>query len=325
MTHMVFVLHIVIVRVTRMSGVEILKISKPRFRKKLAMFDMDWTLIKPKNNKTFPSDADDWQWLRPNVPTILKQFFEKGYAIIIFTNQSKQWKQAMIVSALSSLDIPCTAVIAFDKDYKKPDRRIFDMYIQEREWDKKKSFFVGDALGRAADFADSDKKFAEAVGVKVMSPEDVFPFEQIQTPASQSIKPISHQEVVIMIGYPGSGKSSIAQEAFGSTPNYSIIESDIFKTMPKILSVARKELLAGKSVVFDATNPTKERRAEYIALAKEHKLPVRCIHVNTSMEEAIARNNARPIAKGVPKIAYYTYRKRFQEPTADEGCKVIVI
>lgn len=48
--------------------------------------------------------------------------------------------------------------------------------------DKDKSFFIGDALGRKSDFSDSDKVFAENIGVVIYPPEKVFdgsikPFE----------------------------------------------------------------------------------------------------------------------------------------------------
>lgn len=308
-----------------MNPFEIVKINAPRHRKKVAMFDMDWTLIKPKGGRTFPKDVDDWEWLRPTVPQKIKTFYDKGFAIVIFTNQTKAWKQGMIVNALTSISLPCTAVIAFDKTYHKPDRRIFDAFVGKRAWDTKKSFFVGDALGRAADFADSDRKFAEALGIKVLAPEDVFPFEKKSESSLNKVATVQTQEVIVMVGYSGSGKSTVAQQVFGASSRYAVIDGDVLKTVPKMLSTARKALKEGKSVVFDATNGTKERRAKYMEVAKEFSVPARCVHVNTTMEEAIARNNARPIAKGVPKIAYYTYRKRFQEPTADEGCSVVTI
>ena len=30
---------------------------------KIAAFDLDYTLIKPKSNKLFPKDKDDWKFL----------------------------------------------------------------------------------------------------------------------------------------------------------------------------------------------------------------------------------------------------------------------
>lgn len=64
----------------------IYKINKPRHRSRVAIFDFDWTLCKPKNNKTFPKDVDDWEWLRPNVPDVIKDLYKKGFAICIATN-----------------------------------------------------------------------------------------------------------------------------------------------------------------------------------------------------------------------------------------------
>jgi len=29
-------------------------------KEKLALFDLDWTLIKPKSGKKFPENKDDW-------------------------------------------------------------------------------------------------------------------------------------------------------------------------------------------------------------------------------------------------------------------------
>lgn len=40
--------------------------------------------------------------------------------------------------------------------------------------DHSKSFFVGDAAGRTADFADTDKGFADNVGIGFRTPEDEF-------------------------------------------------------------------------------------------------------------------------------------------------------
>ena len=43
-----------------------------RYRSKMAGFDYDHTLVKPKTKSTFSKDEDDWMWLRPSVPVMLK-------------------------------------------------------------------------------------------------------------------------------------------------------------------------------------------------------------------------------------------------------------
>jgi len=43
----------------------------------MASFDYDWTMVNPKDGKTFPTSIDDWQWMYPNVPEKIKQYYEE--------------------------------------------------------------------------------------------------------------------------------------------------------------------------------------------------------------------------------------------------------
>ena len=86
-----------------------------RYRKKIAAFDYDHTLVKPKSNGTFPKNVEDYMWLRPNVPDVIREYYKKGYAIVIFTNQTKSWKETQIKLVLDSIDVPYRAYIAYDK------------------------------------------------------------------------------------------------------------------------------------------------------------------------------------------------------------------
>jgi bifunctional polynucleotide phosphatase/kinase len=298
------------------------KLGNFRARKNIAAFDYDWTLVKPKTGNTFPKNIDDWVWLNDSVVDKIKQYYKKGFAIIIFTNQTKQWKNDQIETVLKILDIPLLIAIGFDKEDKKPNTVLFDSVIKWT-WDKDKSFFVGDALGRPGDWNDSDRIFAERVGFKnIKAPEDIFPYTSTRN--KTKINTVKHQEIIIMIGYPGSGKSTIASSIFKSA-GYEIMSGDELKTSTKMIKVAKPLIEAGKSIVFDATNPSKKKRAEYIDFAKVNNIPVRCIYVATSMEESMAQNQKREQNKVVPRIAYNIYKKNFEEPTKDEGCEVIKI
>jgi bifunctional polynucleotide phosphatase/kinase len=300
----------------------IIKIKKPRFRSKIACFDYDWTLVCPKDGRTFPKNVDDWQWLRESIPETIKEFYKKGFGVYIFTNQSKEWKRDQIVNVLTCLDIPLTICIAYEKIHYKPSLALFNEAFTKAQQDKikkKPSFFVGDALGRPNDHSDSDLKFAKAMGLECSPPEDIFkakPATKIQ------VTPSKTQEVVIMVGYPGSGKSTICEKVF-EPAGYFIAHGDILKTSAKMIKEAKKYVSQGKSVVFDATNPSKEKRAEYVNFAKEYKLPVRCILMTTSLEESLARNNKRE--KPIPKIVFNIYKKKYEEPSDSEGFKIIKI
>ena len=80
-----------------------------------------------------------------------------------------------------------------------------------------------------------------------------------------------------------------------------------------------------KSIIFDATNYTKLRRNEYVELAKQYNLYVRCFHIITSFENSFNRNKLRNDNKQVPLIAYNTYKKRFENPDENEGFKLLEI
>lgn len=299
----------------------LIKIEKPRFRSKIACFDYDWTLVCPKDGKTFPMDVKDWQWLRDSVPDVIKGFYKKGFGVYIFTNQSKAWKKDQIVEALSSLNIPITLCIAFEKSQYKPSMSLFDEAFTKEQKDKLKkdlSFSVGDALGRKNDHSDSDLKFAQAIGLKCSAPEDIFPSKEVKI----DVSPSDTQEVVILVGYPGSGKSTICDNIFKPS-GYFVAHGDLLKTSAKMIKEARHYVAQGQSVVFDSTNPTKAKRAEYVNFANEFNLPVRCILMTTSLEESLARNNKR--AKPVPRIVYSVYKKHYEAPSESEGFKVIAV
>ena len=149
------------------------KINKYRHRQKMAIFDYDWTLVKPKSNGTFAKNENDWVKLTEKVPIIIKELYDKGYSINIISNQRKNTitKIKEINNALSSLNIPIIYVIGKDKIIAKPNKSIFDLLLNNKKWDKNKSFYVGDALGRKEDWSDVDKKFAENIDVKYYSPD----------------------------------------------------------------------------------------------------------------------------------------------------------
>lgn len=302
----------------------IYNINKAQLKAKIAAFDYDHTLVCPKDGKTMPSDVEDWMWMYPNIPEQLKRYNDEGFTIVIFTNQSKSWKVIQIQYVAHTLKIPLFIVVASDKCDYKPNPIMYDVLVGSAQVDKEQSFFVGDALGGKGDWADIDKVFAQNIGFKCQSPQEMFATKEVvEIPVPVLNLPDSKQ-VVIMVGYPGSGKSTIAKNICANT-SFALIQGDVHKTSPKMLKAALEQVKDGKSVVFDATNSSSKKRSEYIEFAKKHNLKVVCIHMTTSLELSYKRNKERDPEQQVPKIAYSVYTKHFVIPSVEEGFELIVL
>lgn len=185
--------------------------SKPRETPiKLALFDLDGTLITTASGKKFGGDPADWKWWDPSVPTRLRTLHAEGYVVRILSNQGgmtiqpdpkskaprtpkrlPQWKQK-VAAILTQLDLPTTVYAATGKDmFRKPRPGMWkevcsDLGVSKDDVDVKASFFVGDAGGRLAlpasggrkatakDFSCSDRNFAHNVGIQYQTPEEFF-------------------------------------------------------------------------------------------------------------------------------------------------------
>jgi len=131
----------------------------------------------------------------------------------------------------------------------------------------------------------------------------------------------SSQEMVLFVGFPASGKSTLAKK-YMVPAGYEHINRDTLKNQDKCLKFARIAVENGKSVVIDNTNPEKKTRATYIAIAKQAKIPIRCFRFDVDEKLANHLNYYRErlgISDHVPRIGYAMYKKKFEEPTVDEG------
>lgn len=141
---------------------------------KIAMFDLDGTIITTASGKTHPRDISDWQWKYDGILEKMQKLANSGYSILIITNQAgvsaKKISRSDIAEKLTIIyneimdfaNIPLLEIYAaLEKDmYRKPNTKIYEKYIFPRISELQKIFYVGDAAGREHDFSDSDRKFA---------------------------------------------------------------------------------------------------------------------------------------------------------------------
>ncbi|KNC86338.1 hypothetical protein SARC_01498 [Sphaeroforma arctica JP610] len=340
---------------------------------KIASFDLDGTLIDVESGKRFAQDEHDWMFkhfAKCSVGDKFAEWHAKGFKIVIFTNQggvragklpldTLKRKLAKIIDGLEcGFPIQVFATLGED-EYRKPRIGMWELlntkdYNDGVEIDTELSFYVGDAAGREKgwqkgakkDHADTDRKFAQNIGIEFYTPEEFFderkavPFilsglaphdyfkdrpQQIVTGDDKLTS--DTQEMVLNVGFPASGKTTFYNTHM-KPMGYTHVNMDTIGTAKKCLQVCRESLGAGKSVVIDNTNPTKATRQDYLAMAKEFGVPCRCFLFSADKSLAIHCNTFRAVYKKtvdkLPMIALHTYAKRLEPPTTDEGFSKIV-
>lgn len=128
-------------------------------------------------------------------------------------------------------------------------------------------------------------------------------------------------ELVLFVGVQGSGKTSFYRERFSGAHVH--VSKDLF---PNNRNKARRQgqligeaLAGGRSAVLDNTNPTREDRAEAIALARDCGASVVGYVFVTDLQAAIERNQHREGKARVPDVATYATAKRLEWPNPEEG------
>ena len=148
---------------------------------KVAAFDLDWTLVKPKNT-VFPRNTTDNYIMTNRIP-LLKKYIDLGYTIVIFSNQKLTPKEKLefkiarmndIINKFSKEEVyPFIFMATGDDGYRKPN---VGMWTEFRRMapNIKFGFYCGDMAGRPGDHSDSDLQFAKNIPIDFYIPEVVF-------------------------------------------------------------------------------------------------------------------------------------------------------
>ncbi|KAJ8306571.1 hypothetical protein KUTeg_017116 [Tegillarca granosa] len=307
---------------------------------KVVGFDIDFTVIKPASGRKFAT-----------VPQKLREINNDGYRILFFTNQAGIEKLKVKPEEIMQKTFICTG----NNHYRKPSTMMWEHFVkkcnQGVKLDLNKCKFVGDAAGRAKewapgkpkDFSCGDRMFAANIRIDFQTPEEFFlgekpvPFTWGSVDPNTFLSPSKKtkqqyhsqkQEVVIMVGAPATGKSTFRQR-YLEPHGYIAVNRDTLGTMEKCIKAGKEALANNKSIVADNTNPTVDARSNFVKLAKQKGILCRCFWMKTPIELAhhlnfVRQNQTNGKVRRIPDVGYAVYNKNFQKPTMAEGFSEII-
>lgn len=299
------------------------------------------------SNKIVGFDFDDTIIIRKDYTLIkyaikhLRTEIKDGKRILIITNQSgletrkkpnkNDWRKIvenLINVLISNID---NYYIGFyvSKDYdrfRKPNTGLWEKAISKID-NSKSLYFCGDAGGRKGDFSDTDRKLAYNLNIKFYCPEELFLGEEPKPfnykgyipkkypKLELNLKQSKNKEVVIIGGYPSSGKTSIHSFFFD---NYTLISQDLCKTY--CLKLFEQSLKNNESIYVEGLLYTNSMRHQYIDLIKKYNYKFRYFEIDMDIDLAFHLNNVRHLTfktKYINKIVYLKYRKNYEIPNFD--------
>lgn len=308
---------------------------------KVLFADLDHTLITPKGKHVFPKTLDDWKWKNDAiVPKLKDMYYNKGYEIVIVSNQKKMTSdevKAKTKMIYDDLQLPFVFISGHsDMYYRKPQLGLWEVLIDyifrdAKHIDLTSCVFIGDS--------EADLYFARNTNVKFIHTDSFFlgvqdakfaKIESAEHPLTKWVSDTSHnlpplrdstKHLVVMVGSPASGKSYYAQEL--EAKGFLRINKDTMKTDKVVEKAFTAGIKEGQSIVIDNTNPTKEARAKWIAVAKKASYHITIVWMNFPISVVEYLDNYR-IAKyknqdyHVPLVAMRVYYKKLEEPTQQE-------
>jgi HAD superfamily hydrolase (TIGR01662 family) len=142
------------------------------------------------------------------------------------------------------------------------------------------------------------------------------------------------KEIVMIIGYPAAGKTTVAAEF----PKYTRLNRDLMgKSLAHVAAKLAVEITKPhEGFVMDNTYASARVRKAVLDLAKKHGVPVRCIHLNSTIEDAQYNACERMVRKygrllmpheidaskdpnDIPTAVLFSFRKEFEVPSDEEG------
>lgn len=291
---------------------------KRRSASKCVLFDFDGTLVVGANGRPgymAETNPDNFVLLH-GVKEQLDKYISRSVLVVIVSNQSHLTDAKMEMfnkfNALFNNKL-CILIATKNNDYRKPKRGFIDLLKTTYGEELKIAFHCGDAAeGFSRDpryiWSGVDFEFAAEAGLLFKTPVDVFGTN------FYTAVPDSRTRLVVMMGNPGSGKTSVSKrlEEENGFIRYSQDELPSGKklTSASIIAEIKDHILNGHYVVVDATHASKASRDVWADLADKCNAKMQimwCVLDGRVYNERRTENK-------VPAVAYNVYSKYFERP-----------
>jgi predicted kinase len=124
-------------------------------------------------------------------------------------------------------------------------------------------------------------------------------------------------ELIILIGIPGSGKTSFYRKNYFNT--HMRISLDLFNTRNKEKRFMDLAFSLQQRMVLDNTNVTKVERAGYIQRAKAKNFAVIGYYFESDLSVCLERNENRPVKEKIKRVGVIAKCKALELPAYEEG------
>lgn len=261
------------------------------------LFDLDYTLIKPKSGKKFPISKTDWELLYPNIPDMLNNLvLIKKSLIGIVSNQKglnnhikiSEWIEKCDNIRIILPDIHFIFASLKDDRFRKPlcgSNELIKSTFVNINWNYletlNKIYYIGDAFGRINDFSDTDYKYAINSKFKFKTPELLFKIKNSDKSGTITYPQINYfteleqtnifeqlahsiqsnnKIFIIIMGLPASGKSFIRKEIIKRFPQFVYTNNDDINNKIQSNSLVKKISTNYNYIIDDNTNLIKNDR-----------------------------------------------------------------